>query len=160
VAAGTAYWVLFGIGAMAGPVLSGHLADRTGFGAALRVALLVEAVAVGLPVLDLGPIALAVSSVVVGASVPGIVTLVLGRVHELLADRPGDEKGGDQKGGDQKAAWSTATTSFAVLQAVAAYSLSYLFVSAGGAYHLLFGLGAVAMALALAVDLVAAARAR
>src|SRR5204863_3201029 len=49
--AGAACWVLFGLGALAGPIVSGHLADRIGFGPALRVAFVIEAVAVALPVL-------------------------------------------------------------------------------------------------------------
>jgi hypothetical protein len=51
-----------------------------------------------------------------------------------------------------------ATTSFAILQAVAAYGMSYLFVSSGGGYRMLFALGATAMLLALAIDLIAAPR--
>jgi predicted MFS family arabinose efflux permease len=106
--AGAAYWVLFGLGALAGPIVSGHLADRIGFGAALRVAFVIEAVAVALPVLDPSQTWLVFSSVVVGAFVPGIVALVLGRVHELLAHHPAEHK----------TAWGVATTSFAILQAV------------------------------------------
>jgi len=49
IAAGSYYWVLYGIGAVIGPLLSGHLADRAGFAAALRAAFLIEAVAVALP---------------------------------------------------------------------------------------------------------------
>jgi hypothetical protein len=51
--AGAACWVLFCVGALAGPIVSGHLADRIGFGPALRVAFVIEAVAVALPVLSL-----------------------------------------------------------------------------------------------------------
>src|SRR5258707_2245372 len=115
--AGAQYWVLFGLGAIVGPLLSGHLADRTGFGPALRVAYVLQIVAVALPVLGHGAIPLIVSSMLVGAFVPGIVPLVLGRISELLAHHPAAQKG----------AWSTATTSFAVLQAAAAYGLSFLF---------------------------------
>jgi len=143
--AGAEYWVLFGIGAVFGPLVTGHLADRAGFAPALRVAFLVEAVAVLLPALGLGSIALMLSSVVVGAFTPGIVPLALGRVHELLPHHPHE----------QKAAWSAATTSFAVLQAVAAYGMSFLFAHHGGEYRLLFVMGAAALALALTVDLIA-----
>ncbi|MFM0347416.1 YbfB/YjiJ family MFS transporter [Paraburkholderia sp. RL17-347-BIC-D] len=145
---GAQYWVLFGLGAIVGPLLSGHLADRTGFGPALRVAYLLQIVAVALPAVVRGPAALIVSSVVVGAFVPGIVALVLGRVNELLAHHPAAQKG----------AWSAATTSFAVLQAVAAYGLSFLFAHDGGNYATLFVIGAASLALALAVDLFAALR--
>src|SRR6476660_4544040 len=81
---GAEYWVLFGLGAVVGPLLSGHLADRIGFGPALRLAYLIQAVAVALPAFSAGSLSLIISSVVVGAFTPGIVPLVLGRVHELL----------------------------------------------------------------------------
>jgi predicted MFS family arabinose efflux permease len=42
-AVGAQYWVVFGLGAIVGPVLSGYLADRVGFGAALRIAFAVQA---------------------------------------------------------------------------------------------------------------------
>src|ERR1700754_1408441 len=67
---GAQYWVLFGLGAVVGPVLSGHLADRTGFGPALRLAFFIQAVAVLLPALGGGTATLIVSSLVVGAFTP------------------------------------------------------------------------------------------
>ena len=36
IATGSNYWVFFGLGAIVGPLLTGHIADRTGFGPALR----------------------------------------------------------------------------------------------------------------------------
>lgn len=140
---GAQYWVLFGIGAVVGPVLTGHLADRTGFAAALRLAFMIQAIAVALPVLGLGTSGLIVSSLVVGAFTPGIVPLVLGRIHELL---PHDAAA-------QKGAWSAATTGFALLQAAAAYGLTFVLTRSGENYHLLFLLGAGALLVALVVDL-------
>ncbi|CAN7776157.1 YbfB/YjiJ family MFS transporter [Paraburkholderia sp. SIMBA_054] len=145
---GAQYWVLFGLGAIAGPLLSGHLADRAGFGPALRVAFVIQIVAVVLPLIGTSPALLIVSSVLMGAAVPGIVPLALGRVNELLAHHPAAQKG----------AWSTATTGFAVLQAGAAYGMSFLFTQNGGNYQMLFAIGAAALALALSVDLFAALR--
>jgi len=144
------YLVLYGLGAIVGPLLSGHLADRVGFGRALRVAYVVQTIAVALPILGTGPAGLMVSSVLVGAFTPGIVPLVLGRVNELLAHHPSAQKG----------AWSTATTGFAVLQAGAAYGLSFVFSSSGGNYMVLFAIGTAALVLALAVDVFAALRAK
>ena len=46
---GSEYWVLFGLGATVGPLLIGHLADRSGFKAALRVAFLVQIAAIADP---------------------------------------------------------------------------------------------------------------
>jgi len=142
---GAQYWVLFDLGAVVGPVLSGHLADRTGFGPALRLAFFIQAVAVLLPALGTGTVGLIVSSIVVGAFTPGIVPLALGRIHELL---PHDMAA-------QKSAWSAATTGFALLQAAGAYGLTFVFTQTDGDYRLLFLIGAAAFVLTLGVDLVA-----
>ncbi|VVE61719.1 major facilitator superfamily protein [Pandoraea captiosa] len=143
--AGANFWVLYGLGAIVGPLFVGHLADRIGFARALRVAYVTQLCAALLPVLGLGLPALIVSSVVMGAFTPGIVPLVLGRVNERLAHHPAAQKG----------AWSTATTSFATLQAGAAYGMSFLFAATSGNYALLFMVGGAAMAIALCVNLVA-----
>ena len=139
---GAQYWVLFGLGAVVGPVLSGHLADRIGFRSALRWAFVAQALGVVLPVLSTGAPSLIVSSFVVGAFTPGIVPLVLGRIHELV---PHDVS-------TQKAAWSASTTAFALLQAAAAYGLTFVFAQSGGDYHLLFMIGTTAVVLALCID--------
>src|SRR5712672_1531794 len=117
ISAGSQYWVFYGIGATVGPLLTGHLADRAGFGPALRVSFLIEAIAVLLPALSTQPASLIVSSVIIGGFTPGIVPLVLGRIHEVL---PHDNS-------SQRAAWAQATTTFALFQAAGAYGLSYLF---------------------------------
>jgi MFS family permease len=138
--------VLYGIGAIVGPLLTGHLADRAGFGPALRVAFLVEAIAVALPAISAAPAALIVSSVIVGGFTPGIVPLVFGRVHELVPQKPAG----------QRSAWAQATTSFALFQAAGAYGVSYCFERTGGDYAILFVIGASAAIAALAINLIAA----
>ncbi len=140
--AGGHYWVVFGIGAMLGPVLAGALADRIGFGPALRLAFAVQALLIGVLALSAGPGWLVVSSLVIGAFVPGMVPLTLGRVHELVA--PDVQS--------RTAAWSRATAAFAVGQAVAGYGLSFVYARTGD-YATLFALGAAAIAVALAIDL-------
>lgn len=142
---GSEYWILFGLGATVGPILVGHLADRAGFGAALRLAFLLEAGAVAVPALGLGQVWLILSSIVVGGFVTGTVPLVLGRIGELLPHHPSQ----------QKSAWSIATICFALSQASAAYALSFIFARSGGNYRLLFFIGAASMVVALAIDLVA-----
>lgn len=148
IAAGSAYWVVVGIGAATGAMTAGRLADRVGFTAALRLVLGLQAIAACLPALSTAPLALGLSSLTIGAFVPGIVPLVLGRVHELL---PGDAE-------RQRAAWSRATVAFAIGQAVAGYGFSWLFAETGYVY--LFPLAAAAMLLALMVDIAAGAAAR
>ena len=78
----------------------------------------------------------------IGAFVPGVVPLVLGRVNELLPD----------DAGQRQAAWGLATTAFAVGQAAAAYGFSFLFDQTGS-YAPLFAIGGAAMLLALVIDL-------
>ena len=143
---GARYWIIFGIGATAGPLLAGLIADRIGFRLALRLAFVVQAAMVGMLVAATGPTVLIVSSIVVGAMVPGIVPLVLGRIHEIV---PRAQARG--------AAWSLCTTAFAVGQAAAAYGFAYIFERTDGVYQVLFALGAGALLLAVIVDLAAAA---
>jgi MFS family permease len=146
ITAGSHYWVLYGIGATVGPLLTGHLADRAGFRPALRVSFLVEAIAILLPVFSSAPATLIISSTVIGGFTPGIVPLVLGRIHELLP----------HSNSSQRAAWAQATTMFALFQAGGAYGLSYLFQRTGGDYTVLFVIGAGAVAASLAIDLITA----
>jgi predicted MFS family arabinose efflux permease len=140
--AGSWIWVVFGIGAVSGPVLLGALADRIGFAAALRAGLLATIPAVLLPALASAPHWLALSSVVAGAALTGMVPLVLGRVRELVPE----------EGPAQSAAWAYATAGFAVGQAVAAYTYSFIFARSDN-HALLFALGAGALFLALTIVL-------
>lgn len=150
IAAGSRYWVLYGLGAIVGPLVTGHLGDRSGFGPSLRAAFLIEAAAVLLPTVSTAPLSLIVSSVVVGGFTPGIVPLVLGRIHELIPHSTEQ----------QRATWSHATTSFALFQATAAYGFSWIYAQTDGDYLGLFALGGGAVVLALAIDLVLAVTTR
>jgi predicted MFS family arabinose efflux permease len=144
---GSEFWVVFGIAATIGPLAAGRLADRIGFGPMLRLAILVEAGAVAIPAFGLGSIWLIVSSVIVGSFLTGMIPLVLGRISELLP----------QHAEQQKAAWSIATVGYALVQAAAAYGLSFVFARNGGDYRPLFLIGSAAMVAALALDLVTTA---
>jgi predicted MFS family arabinose efflux permease len=149
VEAGARYWTLFGIAAIAGPVLLGSVADRIGFHPTLRATFVLDAAALVLLALTNQPAALTLSVIILGASVPGVVPLAVGRVHELVHVEA-----------QRRRAWTICTIAFAVGQASAAYGFSYLFAKTGGGYALLFVVGAGAFALALLVDLTAAFAAR
>ncbi len=146
-ATGATYWVCFGIGAMVGPMASGAIADRIGFARALLVAYVLQGAAVAVPIVSGDPIWLAASSIVVGAFTPGITTLVLGRVRELV---PHDAA-------LQRSAWGIATIGFAAGQGGGAYLFSFLFARSQS-YVLLFEIGVAAIAMALAINLVASMR--
>ncbi len=126
----------------------GRIADRIGFRASVRIAFVVEAALVGALALTANGLVLALSSLVIGAYVPGITTLVLGRARELV---PPDRR-------RQEAAWSTLTVAWAIGQAAGAYGLSALYAHAQS-YGVLFALGAAALVAALVVDLAAGAAA-
>jgi predicted MFS family arabinose efflux permease len=145
---GARYWVLFGLGALIGPLASGRLADGIGAAAAMRLAFALQAICVALLAVSTNQLSLTISSLIVGAMVPGIVSLALGRVHELLPD--------DIDG--QRRVWGLCTTAFALGQAVAAYGFSYIFARTGGDYQLLYGIGAAALAAALFIDTLMVAR--
>jgi predicted MFS family arabinose efflux permease len=127
-----------------GPLAGGHLGDRIGFRTALRLSFVAQALCVALPLVTASSIGLAVSSFVVGAFVPGIVAVTIGRTRELI---PGDPAG-------QAAAWGFCTTAFALGQAIAGYGFSFIFAQSDNPYPALFLLGAAALLLALIVDFV------
>jgi len=144
-AIGGRYWVVFGIGAALGPVLAGMIADRIGFGRALRLSFVVVTVLIALPAFVSSDAALIVSCLVVGAFVPGVAGLALGRVHELVA------------GPARARAWSVCTVAFAIGQASGAYAFSFLY-ALYGSHALLFLLGAAALATAFLIDLIRSVR--
>lgn len=136
------FWIAYGSGAIAGPMLYGLLADRIGPARTGRLALLLQAIVIGVMMLSTNFIVLIAATVVVGSFPPGIVPIVLGRIHQIL---PGDTHA-------QSAVWSRATTVFALFQALAGYGYSYLFAQSGGDHRLLMGIGAGALLIAVLAD--------
>jgi predicted MFS family arabinose efflux permease len=147
-ASGGRYWIVFGAGALIGPLFAGHLGGRFGFGTLLRAAFIWQAAAIALLLVAVSPPALAISSFVMGMSVPGVVATVIGRTHELVPHDPAR----------QAAAWSFCTLAFALGQAISGYLYSYIFAHSADGYPALFALGATAMLTALVVDLTTSRR--
>ena len=146
-AAGAGQWVLFGIGAVCGPVLAGRLADRLSFAPVFRLVMGVDAICVVALSVAPGVWLLAVSALLVGATVSAISAVAIGRVHELAGPDPRARVAG----------WSRATIAWALGQAAAAYGFAFIYARTGH-YGLLFGLAAGAILLALVVDCVAGTR--
>lgn len=139
---GARYWVLYGIAAIAGPLVSGWLGGRVGFRNGYRIAMVLQGLAVGLLAISHHVAALWVATIVLGAFTPGIVPMVLGRVQELLPHDPTA----------QRAAWSRATASFALFQALGGYGYAFLFSHSHENYSLIFLCGAAAMTVAFIAD--------
>ncbi len=139
-ATGAAVWIVYGVGAMLGPLLTGRLADRVGFGAMLRYAVVVQIAALALLLVSTATPALALSSLLVGGLTPGLVPVVFGRVQELTRDPAVTQR-----------VWSSATTAFALGQAAGAALCAELFVRTGS--HLPLFVAAIgALSLALVLD--------
>jgi predicted MFS family arabinose efflux permease len=140
------FWVVYGVGATAGPMLYGMLGDRLGIGNATRLALALQVAAAAAMVLAHGVAVLVVATFILGTYPPGMVPLTLGRIRHTLRDHVSA----------QGAAWSRATTVFALFQALAGYAYSWLFAATGGNHRMLMLTGAGACALALLSDLLLA----
>eukprot|EP01035_Chromulina_nebulosa_P037091 gene37091-50037_t len=128
-ATATQYWVLFGLGALVGPLIAGRAADRWGARTTMIAALAGQLLFIALPVIDSSPLVLIASSLAMGAATIGIVPVALARIREALQHHPSAHF----------AAWRTATASFALLQAAGAYAMSFLLDWSQGSYRLLFG---------------------
>ncbi|MGL6246165.1 YbfB/YjiJ family MFS transporter [Pseudomonas sp.] len=138
---GALIWVMYGLGAIIGPVNYGFLADQLGAKLSIRLVLVVQAIAVGLLSISSSFTALALLAVILGSFPPGIVPLALARVHELLPNHH-----------QQQIAWSRATVSFATFQAIAGFAYSALFNASGGQHGLLFVIAAGAIVVALLLE--------
>ena len=141
-AAGTADWVLYGLGAIAGPMVFGALADRVGVIAAGRWAVASQLLAVALLLVPATPLGVGVSALLLGAYPPGVPVLMLGRVHQTL---PGQHNA-------QHAAWGRATIVFALLQALAGYGYSALAALRHGDHHASFAIAGLAFVAILLLD--------
>ncbi|WJK11926.1 YbfB/YjiJ family MFS transporter [Pseudomonas fluorescens] len=138
---GALVWVMYGLGAIVGPVSYGFLADHLGARTGIRLVLVVQAITLGMLAISHSFLALALMAVILGSFPPGIVPLALARVHELVPDHH-----------RQQVAWSRATVSFATFQALAGFAYSALFNATGGQHVLLFVIAGGAIVIALILE--------
>lgn len=129
---GTQFWVLLGLSAAIGPLLTGYLADKIGFAKSIRISLLIKSIGVILPLISTATWSLAISSVFVGSLALGISSLAAGRTAELV------------KPAYQKKVWGIMTITYSISHALTAYLLTYLF-SVHHSFYLLFIIGAISL---------------
>ena len=140
--AGSLAWVLFGAGALCGPVIAGRLADRAGPETAMRLVIGVVASAVLALLLAPGSAAaLAGSALFGGMVVSGVTAVMLGRIGL----RAGADAAARQRG------WTYATVAWAVGQAGGTYGMAWLYAATGG-YRALFVAALLALAAAAAIE--------
>ncbi|WP_316777787.1 YbfB/YjiJ family MFS transporter [Pedobacter antarcticus] len=136
---GTHLWVLLGLSAAIGPLLTGFLADKIGFAKSIRISLLIKAIGVVLPLISTAIWSLTISSVFVGSLALGISSLAAGRTAELVSPAL------------QKKVWSYMTVTYSIAHALTAYMLTYLF-SVYGSYYMLFTIGAISLIIGSITD--------
>lgn len=135
---GAMLWLVFGIGALCGPLAAGRITDRFGARPTLRAWLVIQVAALS-AALFAGFIPLALSAALGGFSALGLTAICLARARELA-------------GPASAGIWVRATASFAVAQAAAGLVLAALF-RATGSHDQIFTAGLVLSAAALVVAL-------
>ncbi|WP_308494398.1 YbfB/YjiJ family MFS transporter [Duganella lactea] len=136
------FWIVYGVGAIIGPMGYGALSDRAGPALTSHLTIWLQVGVIVLMMFSTSHMVLLAATLVIGSFPPGIVPITLGRVQRIL--------NGDVHA--QNVAWSKATTVFALFQALAGYTYSYVFAQSGGNHRLLMGIGAGALVMALVAD--------
>ena len=136
------FWIVYGVGAMIGPMAYGWMSDRLGASATSHLMTWLQIGAVMLMMFSTHHLVLMLATLVIGSYPPGVPPITLARLHRIL---PGDAHG-------QNIVWSKATTVFALTQALAGYGYSYLFAQSGGDHRILMGVGAAALAMIILSD--------
>ncbi|GAC1408654.1 MAG: YbfB/YjiJ family MFS transporter [Burkholderiaceae bacterium] len=139
-AIGGAFWAVFGLGAVVGPLLTGIAADRFGFRRTLVSCFACKAVAVALPLLSTSMPALILSSFAVGALTPGMVAVASGRVVEITGATLYQRN------------WALMTFAYSLTQAIAGYVMAAVY----GAMHSFTLLFSVAAGLLVVAAVIAA----
>lgn len=126
-------WLLFGIGAIIGPLFAGYLGKRFGWRRSLALGFFIKAAAIAIPLLSITLFWRSASSLIVGIMVTGLVTLTSGRVMELVGPA------------SYKRVWGIGAVSFSSAQALSGYGMSALY-GILGSYLPLFAIGSLVMA--------------
>jgi predicted MFS family arabinose efflux permease len=140
---GARYWVVYGLAAIAGPILTGKAIDHIGAVRSYRIGLVAQVLATAAMVASTNVFVMGAATAVFGFVTPGMVALTLARIHEIL---PNDHNA-------QRAAWSNATTAFALFQMLGGYFYAWLFAHTDGDYTFIFTIATASMTLAFLVNL-------
>ena len=136
--AGTLAWLVYGVGALAGPPVLGRLADLVGLRRAFRLALVAQVVGDVLPLVSGHPVALAASALLAAGTAIGLTALTLTRARAISE-------------GAAPAVWRVSTMAWAAAQMGAGFGLAWVY-AATGSHAALFAVGAVAGGVALGLD--------
>ncbi len=123
------YWLVLGLGAACGPMLTGFAAERLGFARTYTLALVALAVCIGVPALWPSMPVLLLSSFGTGAFGLATTSLGSGRAAELVPIE------------QHRQLWGWMTISYAIVYASGGYISAFIFARTGS-YPLLFAFGA------------------
>jgi predicted MFS family arabinose efflux permease len=140
--AGALAWVLFGVGALCGPIMVGRIVDRLGAERAFRLVVVAEAVAVALLLFPSSAANLNAAALLGGVVASGITAAMLGRI----GIRAGTDQTARQKG------WTQATIAWATGQAAGTYGMAWLYGRTGD-YRVLFAASLAALAGAMIAEM-------
>jgi predicted MFS family arabinose efflux permease len=141
---GALAWLCFGLGGLAGGVLSGRVTDRIGGLATLRLWLAVQVVALALT-LPPWPGLVLPAALTAGFAAIGVTTVTLAVTRDVAGAR-------------SAALWVRCTAVFAVVQAGLGFALAALFAATGESHAAVFGVGLGFSLAALAAAMVLARR--
>lgn len=127
------YWLVLGLGAACGPMLTGFVAERLGFARTYTLTLVMLGLCVGAPALWPSAPVLLLSSFGTGACGLATTSLGSGRAAELVPIE------------QHRQLWGWMTIAYAIVYAIGGYLSAFIFAHTAS-YALLFALGA-AMAL-------------
>jgi len=139
---GANFFLVYALGSVIGPFLLGALSGRIGVALTLRAALPVQLVAVALPLWSTSTLSLAVSCLLAGLCVPGLVSVFLARSQELAKGHLHFHR----------VIWGRATAAVAIAQAADAFFMAWLISRYASAYTVLFTVATVAMVLAMVLE--------
>ena len=142
VTAGAMAWLMFGLGGIAGGVLSGRLTDRIGGRRTLQWWLGIQVAALGLALVPIG-LAVLPAALVAGFAAIGVTTVTLTVCREVAPTQPAG-------------LWVQCTAVFGVVQTAVAFAVAPLFAATGESHAAVFAVGLGCSVLALVASVVLA----
>ena len=147
VSVGAHFFLLYGVGAVIGPLISTLGSRLIGLRITLEVEIGVQFVAVALLLASSSTVSLAVASFLGGLAMPALIATFLLRSQQITEGDPARHR----------ALWGVATASFALGMSIGAFGITFLIAQFGGgglAYPLFFGVAAGSLLIALLLEFV------
>lgn len=130
------FWAAFGVGSLMGSLWAGIIADRIGTYKSLIITFFIACVAASMVLFNKIDLLYFASAFLMGAALPGMVTLISSRIVELVGTE------------NHPIFWGKITLYLAITQALGAYGMSYL-LHRGVDYTICFMIADIALVMGL-----------